>query len=654
LPFTVGQVFRKGDIPMDAFITTDLKESQAIIKNRWPDGSVKFAIISGRVDAMPGIPVNVAVQSIAALSTGNPDLTTADLKKTGVVASVGFEGTTVTWKDSEWDSPFRAWIVGPTMSSWIYRKPVGSDPHLVAWLEVRLYVDGAVEVLPWVENGYVLVPNPSNKSGMFTFALSTTQLFTAAIDLPHHCRTPLLSGAALSYWHGVATDAAQPITPHHDVAYFQSTEIVPTYRAHVDPMAGVVSKLAATFTPLAAGNFNYDGDNMASTGFQEPIGLLPQHDVLYLTCAGDVELLYGAVVRNGYSAGRYATHYRDEHTNAPIRFSAYPTLNIADGSGFKDTGGSTTSSYTPKPTGTGAPGWDCAHSPSVGFMAYLVTGQFYFLEEIQFATTCNYLGNGDNAALRNGSQGLVQTAVQAWQTRSCAWDWRARIQALCVTPDDDKDLRQEFINSVEANIEFFHSRYVAKPNNPFGWILPGETYDNETGKGASWQQEFVTAAFGWALAMDLPISGGSSKKLSEFFAWKAKCAIGMLGTGAAPDWWYVNGFPYNMRISPAAAPDYEMGTGPWYATWREAYDATYATPPAWLGATEGELAFEYIDVPNVGMFANIQPAISYAVQHNVPGALEAYKRMTSASNWAMLIGAFDHSPVWSVRPPMMM
>ncbi len=84
---------------------------------------------------------------------------------------------------------------------------------------------------------------------------------------------------------------------------------------------------------------------------------------------------------------------------------------------------------------------------------------------------------------------------------------------------------------MEANIEFFHARYVAKPNNPFGWILPGETYDNSTGIGAPWQQEFVTAVFGWAVAMDLPISAAASKKLAEFFAWKAKCAIGLLGMG---------------------------------------------------------------------------------------------------------------------------
>src|ERR1051325_11087637 len=80
------------------------------------------------------------------------------------------------------------------------------------------------------------------------------------------------------------------------------------------------------------------------------------------------------------------------------------------------------------------------------------TGRWYFMEEVQFATTCNYLGNGDNAALRTGSQGLVQTCVDAWQTRSCAWDWRARVQALCVTPDADTALRNEFIASAQYNI----------------------------------------------------------------------------------------------------------------------------------------------------------------------------------------------------------
>ncbi|HKW98490.1 MAG TPA: hypothetical protein VJN43_12210 [Bryobacteraceae bacterium] len=48
-PITLGRVFRQGDIPacpQPVVGTTPLTNYQADVKNRWPDGSVKFAIIS--------------------------------------------------------------------------------------------------------------------------------------------------------------------------------------------------------------------------------------------------------------------------------------------------------------------------------------------------------------------------------------------------------------------------------------------------------------------------------------------------------------------------------------------------------------------------------------------------------------------------------
>ena len=35
-----------------------------------------------------------------------------------------------------------------------------------------------------------------------------------------------------------------------------------------------------------------------------------------------------SVVRNGYSAGRWEIHYRDENSNRPLRFSQYPNLTM--------------------------------------------------------------------------------------------------------------------------------------------------------------------------------------------------------------------------------------------------------------------------------------------------------------------------------------
>ncbi|SFB74841.1 hypothetical protein SAMN05216204_101233 [Massilia yuzhufengensis] len=644
-PYTLGYAFQQGDVPRGSSVTADVGTLQVIPKNAWPDGSLKFAVLSGIIDLAANTPKTINLSRSTAPATGTP-LDTLRLRFTNIIAEVGTDAFgSARWSGADWDTPFASWVSGPIMSSWIYRKPIGVDKHLVAWLEVRLFNNGMVEVLPWIENGYLQVAAPTNKLTRYTFTLGKTQRFSATIDLKHHQRTPLISGAALSYW--LSGDAT--VVPTHNKAYLQATELVPSYMAKIAGTSAIVKGLVASYQPLQAGNFKFDQDNMASSGYQEPIGLLPQHDVLYLT--SDAPEAYGAVVRNGFSAGRWGIHYRDETTNRPLRFSSYPTLNIGDNQAFKDNGGSTAGRYTPAPTGGNPPGWDVAHSPSVGYLAYLVTARFYFMEEVQFAATANYLGNGDNTSLRTGSKGLVQTAVSAWQTRSAAWDWRAKVQALAVTPDNDTALRSEFIASVEANIEHFHGRYVAQPNNPFGWIKPGESYDNTLRPGAPWQQDFVTAAFGYSVSLGLPISSAASSKLAAFFQWKAKSAVMRLGDKSG--FWYVNAVPYQVMISPAALPDYDRGTGPWYTTDAQVYAATYANPPAWLGKSEGVLAAEYM--PGVdAMWGNLMPAIAYAVRHGVPGAQEAYGRMVSASNWGTLRDAFGGRPVWSVQPAKML
>ncbi len=641
-PFCVGHAFKQGDVPAGSTLKVDSGTLQVTPKNTWNDGSLKFAIVAGQVALPAGRAVVVPLRKMSGSATGAA-LTTFALKSTDITVQIacGAFGT-AGWATTDWDAPFMTWVSGPVMSSWIYRKPVGKDPHLVAWLEVRLFASGAVEVLPWIENGYIRVPGPTNKNATYTFSLGGTQRFSAAIDLKHHQRTPLISGKALSYW----LEADPGVTVRHDAQYFQATELVPSYSAQVSPTAAVVTALAASYVPLQAGNITYQDDSMPGAGYQEPIGLLPQHDVLYLV--SDVAQAYAAVVRNGFSAGRYSIHYRDESTLRPLRFSAYPTLNIGDGQGFRDTGASTTSSYTPMPTGGNAPTWDVAHSPSVGYMAYLITGRFYFMEEVQFATTANYLGNGDNDFLRTGSKGLVQTSTDAWQTRSCAWDWRARVQALAVTPDDDTALRAEFIASVEANIDHFHGRYVAQQNNPYGWIAPGESgYDGTTALGAPWQQDFVTAAFGYSLGLGLPLSATAVTRLAAFFQWKAKSVVSRLGPRGA--FWYINAAPYMVRISAAKYPDYVRGTGPWFATDAEVYAATYASSPSWLGNTDGVLAGEIMPGDRA-QWGNLMPAIAYAVRYGVPGAQASYARITGASNYKALADSFNGAPVWSVRP----
>lgn len=637
-PFCLGYPFRKGDVPASLALVSDIASLQVTPKNRWPDGSLKFAVIAGTVALTADTPLTVSLSTDTAATT-TPVLTTSHLRATGITASVscGAFGTAA-WAATDWDAPFHAWISGPQMSSWIYRKTVGTDAHMVAWLEVRLFAGGAVEVLPWLENGFLRVPGPTSKAATFGFTLGNTQRFSAAINLPNHCRIPLVAGATLSHWLG----ADPQVTIKHDTAYLQATALVPAYRATVSADSKAIKALVTTYTPLQVGNHS---PAMGSGGYHGSIGLLPVWDVLYLTSAS--QKTYASMIVNAYGAGRYGIHFRDETTQRPMRFSSYPDLVVGGGSAISSSGASSANSYTPAATGTLPATWASSHHPSLGFMAYLATARWYFMEEVQFVATLNYLKNADTARLK--AQGIFQSAVGANTTRGAAWAIRSLAQAACVTPDNDTALRNEFLASLKANVDWNYARYVAQPNNPFGWVAP---YSDYTGVGdgvyfeATWMQDFYTAAFGYVKAMELDISAGSSQRLTKFFAWKAQSIVGRLGGAKPADYLYADAAPYTIAVAPTDTPNFVTGVGPWHASWGAIYEDTMKAPNP--GVAPGLRGGHFPDATSY--WGNLQPAIAYAVQHQIPGAAEAYQRMTSAANWHRLTSAFNANPAWSVRP----
>jgi hypothetical protein len=640
LPFTIGQAFKRGDVPAGASVTASLADVQVIAKNTWPDGSLKFASISGRVTLGAGVAQTITLGANAATVANARNLNTDDLRATGVSAAIGAGAYgAVAWSGTDWDTPFMAWISGPQMSSWIYRKPVGSDPHLVAWLELRLYAGGAVEVLPWIENGYLNVAAPTNKNASYSFSLGGTERFRAVFDLPNHSRSALLVGTELSYWLGTAPR----VTPKHDKSYLQATRLVPSYRATVPASASVWATLAQSYSPLQQGNYS---NEMGQGGYQPAIGLLPEWDVLYLV--SDDARAYAGVLVNGLGAGRFPIHFRDETTNRPLRLSSYPNL-VVDGSaaaGIANTGASSKNSYTPAASGTTPPTWDSPHHPSLGFMAYLLTGRFYFMEEVQFAATLNALKNTD--ATRRFGAGVFLSNAGANTTRGAGWAIRTLAQAASITPDTDMALRADFTASMVANVDYYYNTYVAQPNNPQGFVAPYSNYTAGSGvySEAAWMQDFFTASIGYAIDLAPAMPAQSVSRLAAFFAWKAQSIIGRLGGTAPSDYLYRDAAVYTLAVAPSDNADFAGGSGPWYANWNGLYRATLGNDnPGIAGALRGG---NYPDVSSY--WGNLQPAIAYAVQHQVPGALAAYSRMTGAPNWSAMADGFNQTPVWSVAP----
>jgi len=655
-PLSCGHLFRRGDVPAGS----SLAGVQCTSKTTWSDGSLKFAVLAASSAITGGTPLDFQLSLGAAVAGAAVSL--ADLKATGVTASIGCGAFgTVSWATTDWDSPFQidgqaAWVSGPIMSSWVYRKPVGTDAHLVAWLEVRMWANGAVEVLPWIENGYMFVAGPTNKNATYTFSLGGSQRFTLPINVFHHQRTPLINGAALSYWLG----ADPGISVSHDKVYMQSSELVPSYRTMRS--ATGLATLPTTWFPFSRGGILYtdnrDGDDvMKNPGWQRPIGLIGEHDAAYLFCNDQPELLYAALIRNGFTAGRYPIHYRDETTNRAPVLLTYQELTVDNPSVSGIGAGNQT---TPTPTGGSTTIWDGAHHPECAAVPYMVTGHFYHLETLQLINAGNFFTMNCLNARAGGNRGRFIPDYESVQTRQAAWGMRTLALTAALTPDNDTAQRASVVGVLNLLIDYYHATFIAQPNNQFGFIEPGEsTYRELWGSYTGgqmigpWQDDFFTASWGYALAMGLPVDATRAAKHAEFFAWKARTVIGRLG--ASNSFRFENCDPYTMSVSSAVLPDYQGGTGPWRASWKAIYDETLyfetGRGQTWLApVVDNNVSGEFdITVWPRAMLGNMMPALAYARRFGVPDAEAANTRLTSAANWPAIQSSFvANAPHWDI------
>lgn len=712
LPFAVGYAMSQGHVPSGSSLSFTGITGKLVVLSTWPDGSARHGIIAGTyTSAGAAVTVTPTVATVAAGTA----LTGAAVQTAMGANTAAFDAGafgSATFSGTDFASPFKTHAATDAFIEAIYRKAVGSDTHLVAWLSLRVWSSGQVEALPWIENGYLNVASPVNKSATFTFTLGGTSRFSGAIDLPNHCRTPLVSGSALSHWLG--TDPQ--VTPTHDKPYLMATRLVPSYGGTVSPSSATVTGLPSTYAPLQQGSFP---SAMGNAGYHPSIGVLPQWDAAFLcTTATSV---WAALQRNAYSAGRFGMHFRDEVTNRPINFASYPNLCVGGGSNIIGTGSSSLGTYTPTASGTAPAQYNNTHLPSMGYMAYLLTGRFFHLETVQFSAGINYLKNSDGN--RNGSQGVFLTTAGANTVRGTAWSLRTLAQAVAATPDADP-LKTPLQASLTANVNWYHTRYVAQANNPQGWVQPYNDYtgavfattqagststaivlpsayvfptDNlyngweiviggqvRTATGyvgstytatvspafgvstvsqpfelrndviwaeAAWQQDFLTAALGYAKALQLHADASGETKIAALFDWKARSIVGRFGSPAPDEYLYRDAGVYNIAVAPSNAPDWTTGTGPWYSTWGEVYRDTIELIGDPGARVEGDLRGDsgnWVDASSY--WGNLQPALAYAVEHGADGAGLAWQRMTSAGNWGTFSAGFNTAPEWGVVP----
>jgi hypothetical protein len=628
LPYTIGYAFPKTAFAGGTALTVDQGTAQVIVKRTWNDGSIKHVVVSGHV-TIAGAGGTQAIQIAAGTPSGGTALTSASIQTAAPTASIQCGSIGTVSLVALLATPFRTWISGPEMVECHYRGQVGTDPTLVAWFHVRLYKSGRMWVRAFCENGYVTNSQGTN--------INKTYAATAVIG-----GTTAFSNASFTHYGHTRWDAEgwiggdPQITPKHNVAQLISTKLVPNYWKR-NPSSAVLSGLAQTYTPNSNLLWTL---TMGDTGFQNQIGLLPLWDALY--CTSTDPRAWRAVVAQTRALNSYGIVWREPADNLPTRPSVRPDWAMAG----QNQGGSATMD-------TGSLSWEPAHHGSGGYLAYLITGDYYFLETMQHQASTIYLIQSTSYGSGTSRQILGQSRALAWGLRSIGQF--AAIGPLGGATDTGTiSVTNDYIALFGSNMDHWRSQLPDQNpgQNTLGILYCHELEANDYGTGlmAPWQQHFVIQSTGHLSDIE-PLASMTNHNLVRDYYYNNWMA-GILGTSGAANYCYNHASEYNIQI--ASGSSMSLVFANWGAVFQATFAAANGSCPA--GTALGGGGSGDPTVASTGYYGNLMPAIAHGVDHggglgSGSAADQAWTRFSGASNFATVANSgFDDCPIWGVVP----
>lgn len=626
VPVTFGQVFAVGDVkPTDVMVgrleDNSLVTLQMDVKAKHPDGSVRHAIFSAIV---PTLAVN-ATRTMTLLKNGTATATAAvlpsQLLAAGFTASASatISGTKYT---ASADQLLKAgakatWLAGAVANEWQVSAPLTTSagvahPHLTARFAIRYYNDikkARVDVT--IENNWAYEPNPQNFTYDSEITVGGKSVYTKA-GLTHYSHA---RWRKLFWWGG---DAPQ-VNAMLNTPYLIASRAVPNYDQTPGIAASVLANYGTAFSaakePMALG---LSSGYMPETGADEGIGILPGWTTAYVLTMD--QRARDATLVTANQAGAYSMHYRDRKTDRPVSLVNYPYMTIVGRP--TDTWNPATNAYESFP----ACGGDCTnpythdtpHQPGLAYVPYLVTGDYYYLEELQFWAMFDTFS--PNPGYRNNVQGLFQSD----QVRGQSWSMRTLAEAAYITPDADP-LKSDLASFLDSNLNWYNTTYATNAaGNKLGLITNGFAlgYDNGVSL-APWQDDFFTSAIGHAAELGFT-------KAATLLAWKAKSPIGRLET---PGICWIDAVKYTMQV-------HDTDSSPIYDSWAKVQLASRgaafmalpcggAAMAAIIGAQVGDMGGN--PGYTMGYPANLQPALAYSVDSGIASGKAAWALFQSRS-----------------------
>ena len=327
-----------------------------------------------------------------------------------------------------------------------------------------------------------------------------------------------------------------------------------------------------TYTPYTVMGLAGVEPYMPRTGERDDIGLVTEPQAQFICTGSSVAL--NALFAQGEASGTVPWHTRDENTGAPINFRTYPRATWYWDSRVG-------APWIPTIASPVAP--DSAHQPALAYVPYMLTGDPYFLEELQFASTFNW-----GSIPPNYRPGIPQSRTFAWSMRSLAQ--LARVTPASVPSwllpqaywrgflDDNRAmLETDYVGASSPVRSLFRSTADIDSSRDEGAAAPGGTWIDP------WQDEFVASVMGWILSMGFT---------DWQYAYDWKMGTDVARTSTTSGWVRAYATPYRVILRPERSASLVRSWGEaWSLTQSVTGIPVVADPNTWVDPDMTYLAY---------------------------------------------------------------
>ena len=538
-PFTISRLFKQGEILNFAQPRLDgipFSLWQCDVMNRWPDGSLKHALISftstaGAVDFVE----NLAPSSGGAPLTGSQMLA---FDAGGGAASWDADIEIANGSTLVADAramlaagAFTYWLKGPVATQAIVEDRSSALAYDLGWDSHRslhpIFVLTFYTGWKGVKVEYILENCWSTKLQDQTYSLALKNGPSLANTLYSR---PAFTHYATGRWRKTFWSGTAPLSPKIDynLPYMISTLALPNWDTTRVVSPHGITEEVQTFNQ---GDHGDDFGEVAefqpyfpTTGGRAEIGYTPRWNVRYLYTFDP--RLFQVFSYNADVSGYVPIHVRESRNDAAafcglsctganaaapafghvISIDARPTLWAGS---WNYTWTAPADLVTPVGAVTNGPWtYDMAHQADFAYVPYLILGDWYLLEEL-------YFWNGYNLAASNPAANANYTRHNDWgffnaqgiQQRGVAWALRTLAHTAFIAPDNTPE-QAYFTAKLHDNIAVFEGVFNIQQGSypPVDATCAGYNADTTTDK---WCWGFESANNGRANPLFTPSYDGS-------------------------------------------------------------------------------------------------------------------------------------------------